>query len=328
MLPKFNPIEAIRSRPTFFLAAGLIVVMVIGLLLAFNPKPVNQSTATFGTNLNYEASSSLEHKVPPVYRFPPGMGVSNPATLNPGRQLPSLSIHVNLAPDTNTPPLGVYAPVGRLIQCQLVHTIDSGASDTPIIGLVTEDLWHQGRLVVPAGSEVHGRAQVDTLRERIISSGTWAIVRQTGEELIVTGTALDREQNGRRGSWGLTDGSPGLVGQVIRSRSLAEIKLFAATFLSGMASGLQQSQSTPYGTQIPGTARNGALNGTSQVLNSYAQQILETIKREGIFVRVPAGKEFYLYVTETIDLSLSKTGNARTANWSTPNTGNTHPPKP
>jgi hypothetical protein len=56
------------------------------------------------------------------------------------------------------------------------------------------------------------------------------------------------------------------------------------------------------------TPQNAALAGSSAVLNQYAQQILDSIKRDGFYVRVPAGKQFYLYVTQTIDLDNAKRG--------------------
>jgi ABC-type tungstate transport system permease subunit len=91
------------------------------------------------------------------------------------------------------------------------------------------------------------------------------------------------------------------------------VKLFASTFLAGVASGFQQlqTQSTAFGvTQIAtGTGRNAALQGTADVLNVYARQIQEAIARDGFFVRVPAGKQFYLYVTQTIDQAEGTRGN-------------------
>ena len=85
------------------------------------------------------------------------------------------------------------------------------------------------------------------------------------------------------------DGVAGLKGQIIRSDSAEEIRLFADAFLSGAASGFQQRQTTLLGTEVLGNARNAGLNGASQVLNTYAQQITDSIRRDGIFVAVPAG---------------------------------------
>ncbi len=54
--------------------------------------------------------------------------------------------------------------------------------------------------------------------------------------------------------------------------------------------------------------QNAALQGTSTVLNDYAKQIADSIKENGFYVRVPAGKQFYLYVTQTIDLDKARQG--------------------
>ncbi len=211
-----------------------------------------------------------------------------------------------------------YAPFGRLIPCQTVVTLESSKLDTPVIGLVTEDVWNNGRLIIPAGAEVHGRASLDRSRERIAASGKWVIVWRdgtdlNGTELVTTGIALDREKDEASGEFGLLDGSAGLVGDLLRSDNLQEVKLFASTFLAGVASGFQQlqTQTTAFGvTQIAtGTGRNAALQGTADVLNVYARQIQEAIARDGFFVRVPAGKQFYLYVTQTIDQAEGTRGN-------------------
>lgn len=212
-----------------------------------------------------------------------------------------------------------YAPYGRLIPCETIITIDSAKIETPIIGYVTEDVWHDGQLVVPAGAEVHGQAQVDSSRERIASEDNWVIVwrtsdRMDGAELPLHGVALDMERNEESGTWALTDGSAGLRGDIIKTDKWAEIKLFASTFLSAATAGLQNTQTssnalTGQTTQTPlSTPKNAALQGASAVLNNYAQQIADSIKRDGFYVRVPAGKQFYLYVTQTIDLDNARRG--------------------
>ena len=109
---------------------------------------------------------------------------------------------------------------------------------TPIVGLVTENIYYGGRLIIPAGTEVHGMAQTDRQRDRISTSTSWKLVWQDGEELQLKAVALDREfdNNTNQSGWAITDGSAGLRGEVIKSDNMADIKLFAATFLSGAAS--------------------------------------------------------------------------------------------
>jgi hypothetical protein len=231
-----------------------------------------------------------------------------------------LSLFADAPSATNAADLSSrYAPFGRLIPCETVITLESSKLDTPVIGLVTEDIWHDGRLVIPAGTEVHGRASVDRSRERIAATGRWVIVWRDGSplngtELVVTGTALDREKDDVSGEFGLRDGSAGLRGDLLKTDNFQEIKLFASTFLAGVASGFQElrEQGGAFGStaQVPvASGRNAALQGTADVLNAYARQIQETISRDGFFVRVPAGKQFYLYVTETLDQAKGTRGN-------------------
>jgi hypothetical protein len=222
-----------------------------------------------------------------------------------------------------------YAPYGRMIPCETVVTIESSRLDTPVIGLVTEDVWHDGRLIIPAGAEVHGRASLDRSRERVAVAGRWVVVWRDGSslngtELVLSGIALDRQRDEVTGEYGMRDGSAGLAGQLIRSDNWQEVKLFASTFLAGMASGLQEmrNQSTAFGdVPVPvASGKNAALQGTSDVLNLYAKQIQDVIARDGFYVRVPAGKQFYLYVTETVDQAKGVRGNVRNEEiWRTQN---------
>ena len=194
-----------------------------------------------------------------------------------------------------------YAPFGRLVPCELIVTVDSSSISTPIIGLVTDDVWHDGRLIIPAGTEVHGTAKVDTVRERIASGGNWTLVWQGGEELSVTGMALDREMQEDGNGWGITDGSAGLRGRIIKSDDMADIKLFAATFLSGAAEALTEKQQTVFGPISSPSLANAPFEGAQKVLSVYADRIYEAIKKDGFYVRVPSGKQFYLYVLQTVD---------------------------
>jgi hypothetical protein len=93
-------------------------------------------------------------------------------------------------------PKGDYAPAFRLIKCQLVNTVDSSNTTTPIIGLVTDDLWWNGKLIIRANSEVHGVANVDRVRERIASNGEFTFVLNEpsgiGRELVIPSRYLSQ----------------------------------------------------------------------------------------------------------------------------------------
>ncbi len=197
----------------------------------------------------------------------------------------------------------VYAPFGRLISCETIVTVDSSSLQTPVIGLVTENVYFGGRLLIPAGTEVHGMAQTDRLRDRIAGGTSWTLVWQDGEEMELKALALDREfdNSTNQSGWGITDGSAGLRGQLIKSDNLADIKLFAATFLSGAAGALTEKQQTVFGPINSPTLNNAPFAGAQAVLQTYAQQIYDSIQKNGFYVRVPSGTQFYLYVLQTID---------------------------
>lgn len=225
-----------------------------------------------------------------------------------------ISLFAETPTTTGQKPLGKnYAPFGRLIPCELIVTVDSSSMQTPIVGLVTENIYFGGRLLIPAGTEIHGKAQTDRTRERIASSGGWTFVWQDGRELRVSGIALDREFDPDGTGWGITDGSAGLRGRVLKSDDLAEIKLFAASFLSGAASAFTENQQTVLGTEVLPTAKNAGLEGAQTVIQAYAQQIYDSIQRDGFYVRVAAGKQFYLYITQTLDVSDASIGGTRFA---------------
>jgi hypothetical protein len=226
-------------------------------------------------------------------------------------------------PDPPTKP-SVYAPAFRLVKCQLVNTVDSSNVTTPIIGLVTEDVCWNGKVIIPANSEVHGTASVDAVRERIASEGEFTFVLsesdRRGRELVVRGMVLDMERNDSLDTYGITDGSAGLRGDVIRTANSDVIKLYAASLISGIAGAFSSGSSGLLGNRVftnnssigLSALQNGVVNpavgGTQSVLDRYADQIAQSIQRDGFFVRVPAGKQFYVYCTEAIDLGRAKVG--------------------
>ncbi len=216
-------------------------------------------------------------------------------------------------------PKGDYAPAFRLVKCQLVNTVDSANLLTPIIGLVTDDLWWNGKVIIRAASEVHGVANVDRVRERIASNGEFTFILNEpnglGREIVVRGMVLDMEKDDNVDSYGIADGSAGLHGDVIRTANADAIKLYAASLINGIAGAFSSGANGVLGNRVftnssslglsalQGGVINPAVGGTQGVLDRYAQQIASSIERDGFFVRVPAGKQFYVYCTEAIDLT-------------------------
>jgi len=234
--------------------------------------------------------------------------------------------------DTAAPLAEAFAPFGRLVKCELVDTVDSvTARSEPIVGIVTQDLDWNGDVIIPAGTEVFSYAKPEAVIDtagvgRLVDDGEWTLVlpgrpdEANGRELILKARALDRRETsvsdrGRARSWGLDDGADGLIGYTLSTLDNREIKLFAAAAISGMTQGLApilEHQVPASGisgalgaTQVAPTVGNalvGSLGtGAAEVMNQVASRIREEISKRGVYVRVPAGKEFYLFVEQTID---------------------------
>ena len=320
-----NAITFLRSPTGILLSFVVLLIFAIVFVKGFydpnkgKPKTAAALTPAEKTNRTSQVLQTIQHEMVPFK--PPRTASAAMLAQSTGMQpqqindlsFTPISLYTEPAPtEPELKPLSkFYAPYGRLISCELIVTVDSSSIQTPIIALVTDDIYHDGRLIIPAGTEVHGTAQSDRKRERIASNGGWTLVWQTGEELHLDGVALDREKDPNGEGWGITEGSAGLRGQLLKTDNLAEIKLFAATFLSGAASALSQTRQTVVGTELLPSLQNSPLQGAQNVLGTYAQQILDTIQRDGFYVRVPAGKEFYLYVTQTIDKSDAALGGSR-----------------
>jgi len=202
---------------------------------------------------------------------------------------------------TPPPPPEKFMPFGTLLKCKLVNTIDSANLETPVIAVLLEDVWQNGKKVIPANTLVHGTARAGRLRDRVTAAGTWRFVWQDGRELAFNGVALDREYDHDIDGYGITDGSAGLKGRLLATDDLQELKLLASAALSGFARGTQDRTQTALGTTITGSVSNGVREGVGDVFDLYAKRTLKDIEENGYFVRVAAGKEFYVYVLESVD---------------------------
>ena len=208
------------------------------------------------------------------------------------------------------PPPKRFMPFGTLLKCKLVNTVDSADIETPVIALLLEDVWQDGELVIPANTLVHGTARAGRIRDRINASGTWRFVWQDGRELAFSGIALDREYDQDVDGYGITDGSGGLKGRVMATDDFQELKMLAAAAMSGFAQGTQDRIVNGYGVTLPGSVQNGLWQGAGTVFQTYAQRTLQDIQQNGYFVRVAAGKEFYVYVLGMVDPDKAKIAGA------------------
>jgi len=305
------------GRLVLFLVAGaLILTFILTRNGQRSPEPVNTSVPAQVTKAT---GYSFNEDIPEPTRAKsttPTQPASDSPIARPGPTpkapppIPQTIFATKEAPRSEN-----YLPFGRLLRCELVNTVDSTNIETPIIGLIIEDVWHDGRLIVPAGTEVHGVAQKTASRERIGSERKWTLVFHDGRELPLSGTVLDYAPDGTNpDEWGETDGSAGLRGYMIAADKYAEAKAILASMISAGAGAFPQmtniiSPLTGGVTQVQGGGYQDAIAAGIQAGGQiYSQRLLEGLDKEPHYVRVPAGSLFYLYVTQTVDIAQANTG--------------------
>ena len=157
------------------------------------------------------------------------------------------------------------------------------------------------------------------IRDRVNASGTWRFVWQDGRELPFGGIALDREYDHGIDGYGITDGSAGIKGRLMATDDYQELKMLAAAALSGFARGTQDRSQSALGTTISGSLSNGVREGVGEVFDLYAERTLRDIETNGHFVRVAAGKEFYVYVLQSVLPEKAQVAGTRVEpDWSAP----------
>lgn len=222
--------------------------------------------------------------------------------------------------DPPVPPT-YYLPSFRVIRCELIAGPQTGAIETPLIGIVLDNQYNidsdgVSRLVVPAGVEVHGIGKASPVRDRIDGNGKWTLVWRNegddnGMELSVSALALNRDYDEGKKAYGDLEKSPGIVGR--RFESVGD-KAIEEALLDSVASITRSLKSytqvlNPLTSQIvteqKPTVGNALLEGAGAGTDRVAQMfddIRKEIDEKGYYVAVLPGKEFYLYTKEPIDL--------------------------
>jgi hypothetical protein len=240
-----------------------------------------------------------------------------PLSLYPPAALPAASPPPPVSPR--------FLPFGTMIPCKLVNTVDSNADGTPVVAIVLRDMRNLdeegvSQIIIPAGtfaileSTAPGRE-----RDRIAADGTWVFVWRTrdemnGFELPVSGRALAREYDTVTGFFGPEDGRAGLRGAVIEDLEAKRLNAAATAFIDGGLGALKQYDVTSNAltgqvirTPLP-NLKNALLGGAEAYVQQSADQIRQRAARDGTYVQVRAGTEFYVFPRETVDLRNARRG--------------------
>lgn len=220
-----------------------------------------------------------------------------------------------------------FLPYGIIVPCQLIITLQSSNSGTPIIGMVTEDIYNEGKRLIPAGTQVHGDTAGMPLRDHAMTGTEWILVWRTrdkdnGKELKIQGLALDNGSHWNGKNWDLLDGSNGIKGFITDNRSSTGLSGVAVKLATGAANGLataatMASAFTPLaGGEAGGELIGAATQGIGGALGSSAEQSAQIVAQQAFvnemesnyYITCPAGTQFYLYIKGTINMNEAKIG--------------------
>lgn len=302
-LSKQPPNTAANQKPTTAPATNTLVAEETKVDLG------QKRNATMGTDRQVEKFAP-----PPKKPAPPTLSISTPTTQQKPKApppYPKLAHISDAAPEpfvAEQPRL--FAPRGTLIKAALVITVDSSSLDTPVIGLVTEDVYWNQKLILPAGTQVHAKASNGRARDRIEVKGQFNFIWDDGREYAINGVALDHERLSD-GTYGITDGSTGIRGQIIKNDQYAELKIMVAEALSGIMNN-QQSQFQSIAGLVPtNNSSNAALGGSSKAASAYSQLLTKKLDQDLDYVRVAAGTTFYIYTLDVFEPELASVAGLR-----------------
>lgn len=215
-----------------------------------------------------------------------------------------------------------FAPYGRMISCKMINTVESGNTQTPLIAVVTGDLWWtntsgEKKLIIPAGTEVHGSIDGSKpVRNRLVTGNNFVLVWQAssnmvGFELQLKGIALEKSTYPDNPVLAtISDMSAGIPGQVVSNENLSKFMMYTLAFAQGVAQGYQTTEVyTDSGVTIStqdGTTKSAIARGTETLAQVMLQDVSQMIAKESYYIRVAAGTEFYLFVQQVINLDDAK----------------------
>ncbi len=309
-----RPGQAVNAPPPVITKDGQVVETAPETLAVEDKKIAlgEDRTSRTGTDQQVERFTVPAKKPPPPTLISTGRNETKEQQAPP--PYPVL-VHVTNqapAPFVATEPK-FFAPRGMLFKAALVITVDSSSLETPVLALVTEDVYWNGRLIVPAGTQVHATAAKGRVRDRIEVNGQYTFIWADGREYSINCVALDHQRL-TDGSYALTDGSAGIRGQIVKDDQYAELKILVAEALQGLMNNQQDQFQSIYGLVPQNTNRNAALGGGSQAASAYSGLLTKKLGEDLDYVRVPAGTQFYIFTKSVFEPDLASVGGLRQGN--------------
>lgn len=293
-----------RRQPTI-LTYGLVGALVFcSYFLSQNKKPVKTKNAKESIikekDIIEAANNSLSDEGKgfkldfPQVVTPPTLKEVSQVYLSPPKPLVVMTTALNtkmiVFDNTKDYQSGWIVPLGSMVKCLLIHNIVTNNFEAPVIVQVWEDFYFDGKLLLPFGTRIYGTASAGKQRDRVMVRFD-NIVFQNGKTLKVNAIGLSR------------DGSGGLTGTVINESNKKTFIAMALNFLSGTASGLQQTSTNAVTgmSEVEASSRNALLNGVANTFQNEAKSVKEEADNAKGYAIVLAGSQLVVYFEKEID---------------------------
>lgn len=271
------------------------------------PKEKNAGEySTTELNENFEPFlPPVARPAPPISEPPPEAPKPEPEPVAPLEPLilsqrPLQAVEPKpMEPATGPPSQAFVLEEGDLLRCQLLAPVTSQQRDAPVRARLSAPLIRQGRIILPAGTQLMGRTR-SFEGGRVQFDRKWIVELPRGERAEIVGEAQEGAFDIASRSYLATDGSVGIPARTTEPDDKADHpwRNILGTLVSAAGRMSQDRTRTALGDHIPASGRNVLLEGVSDLVNEHTEGLTETPRASapGTLAEMPAGTGFYIEV--------------------------------
>lgn len=203
-----------------------------------------------------------------------------------------------------------WLPRQIYIPCVTMGWLDSSHMTTPVVLVVTEDVYQRihgiSHLIIPAHSRLMSFAAPGYVRDRVEVKGEWDLLFvNDGTEVKFHGILCDQEYNARTNHYGLEDKSAGIRGYFHQSDQWSFVRNLGGLLLTTGANALVQAPSTflQQGGNGSSSVISNQVPAVAPILNDWIQKIVNPAQlNDTILVSVPHLKPCYVLTTSVVEV--------------------------
>lgn len=201
-----------------------------------------------------------------------------------------------IAETTQSPTLPTLE-TGAVIHCRLLTPATTDHANLPVIAQITRPVIRNGIVIIPKGSRISGSIST-TKNKRIFFAPEWQVHLGRNTSINLSAQAQEKSYNRQTHSYNLADGRIGLPG-FIENEKKPEQNNILGEVVKGIARLGKETVKTAAGEYVPSTGKNTAINIGSTAIDGLLPQPKQPAIKQGAYIHVPAGREFYLIVNST-----------------------------